>query len=75
MNLVPVTSSNVQAIGYDPASRMLLVQFKGGATYSHQDVSPQDHAALLGAKSIGSHYHQHFKDRLGVKKVEAFHDI
>lgn len=69
MNLVPVKSSNVQGVGYDPATRTLHVQFKGGATYAHHDVSPEQYHGLLYAKSTGSHYHEHFKDRFGVQKV------
>lgn len=69
MKLVPVKSSNVEAVGYDPDKRTMHVRFKGGATYIHHDVEPAHHAAFVSAPSVGAHYHTHFKGRFGVKKV------
>lgn len=59
----PVTSSNVEAVGYDPASKTMHVRFKGGGTYAHRDVGPAEHRALVTAKSPGKHYHAHFKGK------------
>lgn len=38
--LVPVVSSNLAAVGYDPAERTLYVAFKSGALYAYDDVPP-----------------------------------
>lgn len=70
MKMVPVRSSNINAVGYDPASRTMDVQFQSGHTYSHYDVSPEAHEAFVGAGSIGSHYHQHFKGRFGAERAK-----
>lgn len=63
MEMRPVTSSNVDAVGYDHATRTMHVRFKGGGTYAHHDVGPEEHRALVTAKSLGSHYHAHFKGK------------
>lgn len=39
MDLVEVTSTNVRAVGYDPAARVLRVVFRNGGTYDYSDVS------------------------------------
>jgi hypothetical protein len=67
LKLVPVRSSNVQAVGYDPASRVMHVQFKGGGTYAHRGVTPAEHAAFMAAPSLGSHYSAKFKGRHAAK--------
>lgn len=51
--LSPVSSSNISAIGYDPATRVLRVRFTNGGTYAYADVPADAHAALLSAPSIG----------------------
>lgn len=71
MKLQPVQSSNVQAIGYDPAKHVMHVQFRGGATYAHEGVSPDQHQAFMDSPSKGKHYHATFKDKFGVKKVKT----
>lgn len=73
MDRLPVQSSNVASIGYDPAGLVLEVEFKDGNVYRYAGVSPNAYAALMAAKSIGSHLHSHFIDgtypatRAGIK--------
>ncbi len=55
MQLIPVESSTVAAIGYDPATRTMEVRFHSGAAYRYQEVSAEDHSNLMGADSIGRH--------------------
>lgn len=60
--LTPVKSSQVAAIGYDPASKTLAVTFtRGSHVYHYPEVSPETHLAFVGAKSIGSFFGQHIK--------------
>ena len=47
-------SSNIQAVSYDPASRMLQVKFlKGGDVYTYFDVTADEWEELLQAPSKG----------------------
>lgn len=51
--LNPVTSSNLEAVGYCPDRRCLKVRFTSGATYRYLDVPPEVVEAFLAAPSLG----------------------
>ena len=54
---VPVVSSNLKAIGYDPDARTLQVEFlKSGMIYEYDNVPPEVHSDLLLAQSHGSFF-------------------
>lgn len=63
MNRVPVTSSNVAAIGYDTATQTLEVQFTNGAVYQYFDVPPSLHKEFMGASSFGTYLDKNIKKR------------
>ena len=75
MEMKPVTSSQIHAIGYDPAAKKLHVQFfqgKGadrgpGPIYEYDDITPDQHSGLVGAESIGSHFGKHIKNNTAIK--------
>lgn len=75
--LVPVKSSQIHAIGYEPETRELHVQFHRhgyddaggktktpGHTYAYSDVPPEAHTALMEAESKGKHFGEHIKGKL-----------
>ena len=51
--LVPVESSMIQAVGYDPKTHILEVVFNSGQTYCYDDVPPEVHQELMTADSKG----------------------
>lgn len=53
-DMAPVKSSNVRAIGYDANAKELHVDFDSGR-YIYGGVSPQAHAELMKAPSVGKH--------------------
>lgn len=53
MQRVPVSSSNIRAIGYDPQSAILEVEFVSGDVYRYFDVPQHVHHGLLSAVSPG----------------------
>lgn len=53
MFLHPVTSSTVDAIGYDPSSRTLQVSFRNGGVYDYFSVPDGVFRAFLDAPSKG----------------------
>ena len=64
--LQDVESSQINAIGYDPETQTLAVQFKGwkgelGATYHYGCVSAEDFEAFKNAESLGRHFTRHIK--------------
>lgn len=57
MEMTPVKSSNIIAIGYDAEKREIHVQFRSG-TYKYHDAPPEVHQALMNAESKGKHVQQ-----------------
>ncbi len=68
--LHPVTSSNIAAIGHNPATNELHVQFKTGATHIYSGVTAEQHEAMRDAESVGKHFHAHIKNKHESRKVE-----
>jgi KTSC domain len=63
MDMQPVKSSNIEAIGHDPASATLRVKFHSGHTYDYPNVTAAEHREFLAASSPGSHFHRTFRSR------------
>lgn len=63
LDRIPVTSSAISAIGYDPESQVLHVEMPNGHVYTYDGVSPSAHAALIGAESIGRHFGTEIKGK------------
>jgi KTSC domain len=61
LNRTPVSSSNLKAIGYDPETRTLEVEFLNGGLYSYSGVPAAIHASLMSASSHGSYFDTHVK--------------
>ena len=59
LNMIPVSSSNLSAVGYDPISNTLYVEFHSGSLYAYYDVPEFVHRELLLAPSKGR-YHNRF---------------
>ncbi|MDO8555467.1 MAG: KTSC domain-containing protein [bacterium] len=53
MNRIPVSSSNIRSIGYDPQSAVLEVEFTSGDVYQYFDVPERLYDGLLQAASHG----------------------
>lgn len=52
--MIPVESSNIAAMGYDPYAQVLRVEFVSGPIYEYSSVLPEVYALLLNAPSIGT---------------------
>lgn len=70
MERIPVKSSNIKSIGYEPESQKLHIEFLGsGTVYEYSGVSAQKHANLMTAASVGSHFAKHIRNAHDGKKV------
>ena len=82
MTRQPVKSSQLAAIGFDPISQTLEVEFTptkkqtaagdSGSVYQYSNVAPGDAARLTDAESIGSHFIKVIKadpERYPCKKI------
>ena len=63
IELKPVDSNKIKAIGYDGTTQTLAVVFKNGpgAIYHYPNFTPEAHAAFVGAESIGKHFGVHIQ--------------
>ena len=62
-----VESSTISHIGFEDGK--LPVRFKSSPKHVYSyDATDEEHAALIGADSIGSHFHKHIKGREFTKR-------
>lgn len=61
MDRVPVTSSNINSVGYDPDEKTLAVEFKDGTIYHYHDVEKDVHENLVSARSVGGFLHANIR--------------
>lgn len=66
---VPVISTNVRSVGYDPATAILEVEFHGGGIYQYDGVPQRVHQGLMGAGSKGGYLDSHVKGVYRYRKV------
>ncbi len=67
--MVPVQSSNVESIGYQPNE--LHVRFRAGGHYVYDGTNAELHQALLAAESKGRFIGQHLKGKFTSRKLMA----
>lgn len=57
VTMQPVESSGIAAVGYDPATNDLHINWKSGSASVHHNVPPEKHAAFLASDSKGKFFH------------------
>ena len=63
MDRRPVSSSIIEAVGYDALTAVLEVEFQGGAVYQYFMVPSSVHAGLMKAGSKGRFYGEFVRSR------------
>ncbi|MDX9697596.1 MAG: KTSC domain-containing protein [Enterococcus sp.] len=66
----PVSSSNVDSIGYDESTETLYVRFLNNTLYLYKGVSIMVFEQLLNAPSIGSYMHRNIKGVYPYERIE-----
>ena len=56
MTRTPVPSTNIKAVGYDPETQTLEVEFKHGEIYQYFGVPASVHQELVISPSVGSYF-------------------
>jgi len=64
MEMIPVTSSWISAVGYEDGT--VRVAFKDGAVYEYTNVSEDEYTALANASSVGRAFHAFKRLHTGV---------
>lgn len=54
-------SSQIAAVGHDPATGTLAVRFHTGTVYHYSNVTQEQYDAFINAESLGKFFGQHIK--------------
>jgi len=61
VEMITVSSSNVQAIGYDEVNQVLYVSFNNNSLYSYPGVPIAEFVGLQNAPSVGRYLNENIK--------------
>lgn len=64
-----ISSSNIEAVGYDADGETLRIWFLNGSIYDYSGVSSVEFEALRDAPSVGSYLHQNIKGQYPYEKA------
>ena len=74
MKRIPVESSDLVSVGYDPSTNILEVEFQGGRVYQYRDVEPDIHAQFMRADSFGTFFFAHINGHYRYQKLQTGDD-
>ncbi|MCC7553993.1 MAG: KTSC domain-containing protein [Methanobacteriaceae archaeon] len=69
MKMKPVSSSNLNSVGYESSSKKLRIEFHSGGLYEYSGVPSSTYDSLMSASSKGSYFHNNIKDRYPTSKL------
>lgn len=69
IDLIRIDSSNIYAIGYDAAERILEIQFRSGGVYRYYDVPQAVHREFMSSISKGRYFYNAIKGAFRYRKV------
>lgn len=70
IEMIPVSSSNVDSIGYDLQNQIAYVRFLNGSLYIYKGVPQHEFDGLLNAPSVGSYLHRNYKNVYPYERIE-----
>ncbi|RHR25117.1 KTSC domain-containing protein [Clostridium sp. AF19-22AC] len=70
VDMVPVSSSNVDSVGYNDEQQILYVRFLNGSLYIYKGVSMYEYDGLLNAPSVGSYLHRNIRNAYPYERIE-----
>jgi hypothetical protein len=70
VEMIGVSSSNVEAIGYDEFNQTLHVRFLNHSRYIYKGVPVGEFEGLRNASSIGSYLHRNIKNLYPYERIE-----
>jgi hypothetical protein len=66
---IPVVSSNLVSVRYDPKHETLEIEFKSNQTWAYFGVPKETYTALMMTSSKGAFFHKHMKAQYACKKI------
>ncbi|KYH30637.1 hypothetical protein CLTEP_25340 [Clostridium tepidiprofundi DSM 19306] len=70
VEMISVSSSNVDKIGYDRENQVVYVRFLNNSLYIYKGVPEFEFNALLNASSVGSYLHRNYKNIYPYERIE-----
>jgi hypothetical protein len=67
--MIPVKSSNIEAIGYDHENNDLHIKFIGGKTYIYEKVVLSVYDELMTAESVGKYFSAYIKNKYVTRMI------
>lgn len=74
MDMKRVNSGRLRAMGYDPASRVLRIQFDDGSTFEYDGVDSEIWRRLTSAGSAWSVFRDNIEEEFTGRRVSASTD-
>lgn len=68
--MIPVSSSNIESIGYDEQNEQVYVRFLNGSLYVYKGVPLNEFENLRDAPSLGSYLHRNYKNVYPYERIE-----
>lgn len=68
--MIPISSSNIESIGYDEANEQVYVRFLNGSLYVYKGVPLHEFENLRDALSLGSYLHRNYKNVYPYERIE-----
>ena len=68
--MISVSSSNIDSIGYDENDETVYIRFLNGSLYVYKGVPAHEYQNLLGAPSHGSYLNRSFKNIYPYERIE-----
>lgn len=68
--MIPVSSSNIDSLGYDEQSQQLYVRFLNGSIYVYKGVPLFEYQNLMQASSYGSYLNRNLKNVYPYERIE-----
>jgi len=63
IEMIPVNSRAIRAVGYDPSTQRLRITFEQGDSYDFCGVPVHVYEGLMSASSKGTYYNDYIRDR------------
>ncbi len=74
MRRIPVDSTDLVAIGYDPKTRVLEVEFKEGRIYQYLDVAPDIYVRFMRTDSYGQYFYAFISGHYRYERIKKSDD-
>jgi len=67
--MLPVSSSNIESVGYDEQNQEVYINFLNGSIYKYKGVPPNEFENLRTASSVGSYLNRNYKNIYPYERV------